>query len=174
MHQRTGDQRLAATGREESQHVGAAATQFLRQHFVERFPPERIDAVAQGRVWTGEQAKARGLVDELGGMSKAISETKKMLGMKTDEKIALVAYPKEMGLMDVLQKAMGGSTTSARVSAVGSLLGPKGIDPSSPVSVMWSSLPHGLRQALQNAASVGRMLQKEHVLAVMPAIPQVN
>jgi protease-4 len=30
--------------------------------------PERIDAVAQGRVWTGAQAKQIGLVDELGGL----------------------------------------------------------------------------------------------------------
>ena len=34
--------------------------------------PEKIDAVAQGRVWTGQQAKERGLVDTLGGLNAAI------------------------------------------------------------------------------------------------------
>ena len=34
--------------------------------------PEKIDALAQGRVWTGQQAKERGLVDELGGLDRAI------------------------------------------------------------------------------------------------------
>ncbi|HRP98673.1 MAG TPA: signal peptide peptidase SppA, partial [Rhodocyclaceae bacterium] len=34
--------------------------------------PERINEVAQGRVWTGAQAKERGLIDELGGLGAAI------------------------------------------------------------------------------------------------------
>ena len=34
--------------------------------------PEKIDAVAQGRVWTGEQAKERGLVDKLGSFNDAL------------------------------------------------------------------------------------------------------
>jgi len=38
--------------------------------------PERIDAVAQGRVWTGAQAKERGLVDALGGLDTAVSIAK--------------------------------------------------------------------------------------------------
>ena len=33
--------------------------------------PEKIDALAQGRVWTGRQAKQNGLVDELGGLDRA-------------------------------------------------------------------------------------------------------
>src|SRR5581483_2335830 len=33
--------------------------------------PEEIDAIARGRVWSGEQAKERGLVDELGGLNDA-------------------------------------------------------------------------------------------------------
>ena len=35
--------------------------------------PEQVDAIAQGRVWTGRQAKANGLVDELGGLERAIA-----------------------------------------------------------------------------------------------------
>jgi protease-4 len=35
--------------------------------------PEEIDAIARGRVWSGEQAKERGLVDELGGLGDAIT-----------------------------------------------------------------------------------------------------
>merc|ERR1712232_352004 len=34
---------------------------------------EEVEAVAQGRVWTGEQAKENGLVDELGGIDRALS-----------------------------------------------------------------------------------------------------
>ena len=38
--------------------------------------PEKIDALAQGRVWTGRQAKENGLVDELGGLDRAIAVAK--------------------------------------------------------------------------------------------------
>ncbi len=38
--------------------------------------PERIDAIAQGRVWTGRQAKQIGLVDELGGLQRALAIAK--------------------------------------------------------------------------------------------------
>ena len=38
--------------------------------------PERIDAIAQGRVWTGKQAKELGLVDELGGLDRALAIAK--------------------------------------------------------------------------------------------------
>ncbi len=37
-------------------------------------PVEAIDAVARGRVWSGAQAKERGLVDELGGLREAIAD----------------------------------------------------------------------------------------------------
>src|SRR5207237_8412041 len=38
--------------------------------------PEQIDALAQGRVWTGRQAKQNHLVDELGGLDRAIAIAK--------------------------------------------------------------------------------------------------
>jgi len=45
---------------------------------------EQVDAVAQGRVWSGEQAKARGLVDAMGGLDAAVSEaaTRAKLGKR--------------------------------------------------------------------------------------------
>ena len=45
---------------------------------------EQVDAVAQGRVWSGEQAKARGLVDAMGGLDAAVAEaaTRAKLGKR--------------------------------------------------------------------------------------------
>ena len=40
-----------------------------------------IDAIAQGRVWTGEQAKERGLVDQLGGLNAAIDQAAGLAGL---------------------------------------------------------------------------------------------
>ncbi len=46
--------------------------------------PEKIDAVAQGRVWTGQQAKERGLVDTLGSFSDAVKSAAKRAKIKGD------------------------------------------------------------------------------------------
>lgn len=43
---------------------------------------ETIDTVARGRVWSGAQAKERGLVDQLGGLQLAISEAEKLSKLK--------------------------------------------------------------------------------------------
>jgi protease-4 len=40
-----------------------------------------IDAIAQGRVWTGEQAKERGLVDQLGGLNAAVGQAADLAGL---------------------------------------------------------------------------------------------
>src|SRR5262249_9119112 len=42
-----------------------------------KHPYAEIEAVAQGRVWLGTQAKVRGLVDELGGLETAVELVKK-------------------------------------------------------------------------------------------------
>src|SRR5262249_36257045 len=46
--------------------------------------PEKIDAIAQGRVWTGRQAKQNGLVDELGGLERAVSIAKQRAKIAAD------------------------------------------------------------------------------------------
>jgi protease-4 len=42
---------------------------------------QQVDAVARGRVWTGEQARARRLVDEIGGLRQALAYARKAAGM---------------------------------------------------------------------------------------------
>jgi protease-4 len=46
--------------------------------------PEEIDSLAQGRVWTGADARAAGIVDELGGVDDAIAEAAKLAGLEDD------------------------------------------------------------------------------------------
>jgi protease-4 len=54
---------------------------------------EELEPLAQGRVWLGEQAKKNGLIDEIGGIDKAIELVKKRANIRADEKIRLVPYP---------------------------------------------------------------------------------
>ena len=76
--------------------------------------------MAQGRVWTGQQALERHLVDEMGDQARAVEVAKKLVGLPSDAPVRLVHYPKQRGLLDlleeresllaaVLERAMGGA-----------------------------------------------------------------
>ena len=54
---------------------------------------QSIDAVGQGRVWTGAQAKDRGLVDDFGGLDKAIEVAKQLAKIPADKGVERVILP---------------------------------------------------------------------------------
>ena len=86
-----------------------------------RSNPE-IDALAQGRVWLGSQAKPRGLVDELGGIDRAIELVKDKAKIGRQEKVTIVSYPGRRNIFDV---ALGRNTEGAfesRFPALGKIL----------------------------------------------------
>jgi protease-4 len=64
--------------------------------------PDRIDAVGQGRVWTGAQAKERGLVDALGGLDTAVGIAKQRARIPADEEVELVMYSGRRSLYEAL------------------------------------------------------------------------
>jgi ClpP class serine protease len=72
--------------------------------------PAQTEAMARGRVWSGVAAKRGGLVDELGGLDKAIEIARARAGIKDDERHELVLYPARGILAGI--KTM---TASARV-----------------------------------------------------------
>ena len=61
-----------------------------------------VHAIAQGRVWTGRQAKALGLVDELGGMREAVAVAKERAGIDADQEVTLVPYPRPRSFFELL------------------------------------------------------------------------
>ena len=52
--------------------------------------PAEIDAIARGRVWSGAQAKERGLVDELGGLGDATAAAALAANLGTDYRVRYV------------------------------------------------------------------------------------
>ena len=64
--------------------------------------PEAIHAVAQGRVWTGRQARETGLIDELGGLPHAVAIAKERAGIAADQEVTLVPYPRPRSFFEVL------------------------------------------------------------------------
>jgi protease-4 len=58
---------------------------------------EEVHAIAQGRVWTGKQAVANGLVDKLGGLEDAIACAKRMAGIPEGKAVRIVTLPQGKG-----------------------------------------------------------------------------
>lgn len=63
---------------------------------------EEVAPVAEGRVWLGVDAKERGLVDELGGISTALKKVREKAGMTPDQALRLVVYPERKSLIQQL------------------------------------------------------------------------
>jgi protease-4 len=61
-----------------------------------------IEPLAQGRVWMGDQAKANGLVDELGGLDTAIAMVKAKAKIPAAEQVNVVLYPGRRSFLDLL------------------------------------------------------------------------
>jgi protease-4 len=84
--------------------------QFLQKVATSRgMSTAQVDAVAQGRVWTGRQAKDVGLVDELGGFETALQIAKRLAHIAEDADVELVSYAARGGLLDVLIERLGTS-----------------------------------------------------------------
>jgi protease-4 len=74
--------------------------------------PEKIDAIAQGRVWTGRQAKQNGLVDELGGLDRAVAIAKQRARIAADSDVEMVVYPPRKSFYELLSDQFSGSSES--------------------------------------------------------------
>jgi protease-4 len=63
---------------------------------------DQIEPLAQGRVWVGAQAKDNGLVDQLGGLDRAIEVLKQQAHMAPSDRVILVPYPGRRSVLDLL------------------------------------------------------------------------
>lgn len=95
----------------ERQRVSATVNQIYRL-FLSRvaagrsMSEEAVNEVARGRVWTGEQATQKGLVDELGGFRAAVAAAKAAAGMATDQRHEVVFYPQEKDFSERLSELL--------------------------------------------------------------------
>lgn len=99
--------------------------------------PERVGEVARGRVWTGADAREVGLVDELGGLGRAVALAVELSGAPAGTRGRAVSFPRRAGPLGSLRRARPESTddveraaqaTSAGglAAAVDALAGPPG------------------------------------------------
>jgi len=91
-----------------------------------------VEEVARGRVWTGEQALERGLVDTLGGFSAALAVVRDVLDLPPDAPIALRPFPPKRDLVTSIMATL--SEGGAAVQASARLL--RVLEPALPVAEM--------------------------------------
>ena len=79
-------------------------------------PPDKVAAIAQGRVWSGADALAHGLVDELGGLDAALAYAAGKAGLAADYRVVEIPRERELveAIQELIEKAVPGA---ARVSA---------------------------------------------------------
>jgi protease-4 len=67
-------------------------------------PMEEVEKIAKGRIWTGEDAKRLGLVDDLGGFPAALRLARQAAGIPEDEDVRLKVYPEKKSLLKRLSE----------------------------------------------------------------------
>lgn len=112
---------------------------------------EEVNNLGQGRVWTGVQAKENGLIDDFGGLDKAVAIAKELAGIPAENEVKRVAFPKEKTLLETLFDRSG-SVESEEIAAQRAIV---------------KSLPEDAQRALRFAEMLDRMSNGEAML-IMP------
>jgi protease-4 len=79
---------------------------------------DELNNLAQGRVWMGSQAKDNGLIDELGGIDRAIELVKKKAGIAESEGIQLVSFPGKRTIFEEFLKPQDENVFESKLSAL--------------------------------------------------------
>jgi len=79
---------------------------------------ESIDAVARGRVWSGEAALAHGLVDALGGYRTALAEIRNLLDLEPNAPIHLVPMPRPLSPIEQVFRLLDGESSGESLATL--------------------------------------------------------
>jgi protease-4 len=72
-----------------------------------KLPKERVLEIAKGRIWSGQDAKNLGLVDELGGYDTALKMAKKVAGIAESDEVKIVVFPRPKTLVESVVSSGG-------------------------------------------------------------------
>ncbi|HEX7314087.1 MAG TPA: signal peptide peptidase SppA [Pyrinomonadaceae bacterium] len=115
---------------------------------------EAVHEVARGRVWTGAQAKEQKLIDEFGGLDRAVEVAKELAKIPADKGVRRVVYPAPRTFFQQLLGG-GGDEDSASIKA------------QQQRAAFINSMPAEMRPVLRRAAMFERFPQNS-TLAIMP------
>lgn len=106
----------------EVEHIYADFTSKAAQG--RRMPVERLRRLASGRVWSGTEAKERGLVDVLGDFDDAVAIAARRAGLDADDYRVQALPRRRSAIESFLSMISGGSSEEAEAKALQSKLGP--------------------------------------------------
>ncbi|KAL9337614.1 hypothetical protein Peur_069383 [Populus x canadensis] len=81
--------------------------------FSRSMPVDKMEEVAQGRVWTGQDAAPRGLVDAIGGFSRAVAIAKQKANIPQDRQVKLVELSRPSPTLPEILSGIGSSVVGA-------------------------------------------------------------
>src|SRR5437764_6512179 len=113
-----------------------------------------INSIGQGRVWTGSQGKEKGLVDEYGGLDKAIEVAKQLANIPADKSIQRVIMPQPPTFLEQLMSAGNDDSEVADTQA-------------KQQAALFSALPEDMRESLRYAQMLDRA-SKGEAIYLMP------
>jgi len=120
---RAADPRYLALAQSSVDHIYADFTGKVAK--ARKTTPAAIDAVGQGRVWTGEQAKERGLVDTLGTFTDALASAAQRAKLGADYRVSYIEP--EPGRLARLLEAFGGATVGMVAEQIEARVMPAGL-----------------------------------------------
>lgn len=120
---------------------------------------EDVNSIGQGHVWTGTQAKANGLIDEFGGLEKAIDVAKQLANLPAEKEVKRVAYPEPRPFFESLFG--GDDSTFAKAKE------------NEAQEVLLKSLPEDMRKTLRFASFFDQMKNGEAML-ILPYELQIK
>ena len=115
---------------------------------------EAVHEIARGRVWTGAQGKEKGLVDEFGGLDRAVEVAKELAKIPADKGVRRVVYPAPRTFF---QQLFGGSDEQDAAS----------VRAEQQRTALINSMPAEMRPVLRRAAMFERFPANQ-TLAIMP------
>jgi protease-4 len=110
---------------------------------------EDVNTLGQGRVWTGTQAKENGLIDEFGGLEKAIDIAKELAKLPADKDVKRVVFPAPRPFFETIFGNDEETQTSAEIKAQEALA---------------KSLPEDVRRMFRYASLFDQMKNGEAML----------
>jgi protease-4 len=123
--------------------------------------PEKIDAIAQGRVWTGRQALANGLVDKLGGLDMAVAIAKERAKIPAGQDVELIVYPPKKSFFEALSDSVGRTQEDATLMHAAG-----GVD----TRAFLQMLRPSERRVLLDLLTPLRLVQRGDPLVLMPYV----
>ena len=112
---------------------------------------EEVNSLGQGHVWTGTQAKQNGLIDEFGGLEKAIEIAKGLANLPADKDVKRVSFPAPQSFFE---RIFGGNSLIETKEQAAQ-------------QALVKSLPEDMRRALRYAEMFDKMKNGETMM-MMP------